>query len=156
MVGTTLAEIRRHIEGLASDEGDYYLVCARTGDRPVPADGLRFASRATARAAASATEHYRATLRRYDPRLPRYDLIVCEDAGPLADPAAAPTDASPSGRRDPAEWSLTDRVLGVEVSASDAIALAGVVGPDVAERLELAFPDQAKRPVRVDEPGGDR
>ncbi|WP_313692493.1 DUF7551 domain-containing protein [Halorarum halobium] len=79
MIGTTLGEIRSHIEGLASDDGTYVLVCARYGDRPVPAAGLRFESRASARAAADATERYRAALRRYDPRLPYYDVIVCQE-----------------------------------------------------------------------------
>lgn len=82
MVGTTLTEIREHIDGLARDDGDYYLVCGRTGDRPVPAEGLRFEGRSPARAAARAAEQYRAALRRYDPRVPYYDLIVCQDAGP--------------------------------------------------------------------------
>ena len=80
MVGNTLVRIREHVEALAVDDGTYYLVCARTGDRPVPAAALRFGSRPTARAAARATEQYRAALRRYDPRLPFYDVVVCEDA----------------------------------------------------------------------------
>lgn len=79
MIGTTLTELREYIEDLASDAGEYSLVCSRRGDRPVPASELRFESRATARAAARATEQYRAALRRYDPRLPRYDVIVCQD-----------------------------------------------------------------------------
>lgn len=79
MIGTTLAEIRGRIEGLASDDGEYYVVCGRTGDRPVPTGGLRFETRAAAGAAARATEQYRATLRRYDPRLPHYDVIVCQE-----------------------------------------------------------------------------
>ncbi|MCU4800785.1 hypothetical protein OB920_10420 [Halobacteria archaeon HArc-gm2] len=86
MVGTTLTEIRQHIEALASADGDYYLVCGRTGDRPVPAETARFENRGTARAAARATEQYRAALRRYDPRFPYYDLIVCQDNGPLHRP----------------------------------------------------------------------
>ncbi|WP_066415557.1 DUF7551 domain-containing protein [Halorubrum aethiopicum] len=78
MIGTTLEDIRDHVERLATDDGDYYLVCARYGDRPVPAAGLRFADRPTARAAARATEQYRAALRRYDPGVPRYDVIVSQ------------------------------------------------------------------------------
>jgi hypothetical protein len=78
MIGTTLEEVRDHIERLASDDGEYRLVCARYGDRPVPAAGLRFPDRPTARAAARATEQYRAALRRYDPKVPRYDVIVCQ------------------------------------------------------------------------------
>jgi hypothetical protein len=79
MIGTTLGDIRDHIEALASEGGEYSLVCSRYGDRPVPATGLQFESRPTARAAAQATEQYRAALRRYDPQLPYYDVIVCQD-----------------------------------------------------------------------------
>jgi hypothetical protein len=82
MIGATLGDIRDHIEALASDEGEYSLVCGRYGDRPVPAAGLRFESRPTARAAAQATEQYRAALRRYDPRLPYYDVIVQQAGRP--------------------------------------------------------------------------
>jgi hypothetical protein len=78
MVGPTLIDIREHIEALATEDGQYYLCCGRTGDRPVPAAGTRFPDRATARAAARATEQYRSALRRYDPQVPFYDLIVCE------------------------------------------------------------------------------
>ncbi|WP_018257182.1 DUF7551 domain-containing protein [Halomicrobium katesii] len=81
MIGTTLTEIRDHIESLASDNGEYYLVCARYGDRPVPASELRFETRATARAAAQATTQYRQALRRYDPQLPYYDIVVCQAVG---------------------------------------------------------------------------
>jgi hypothetical protein len=80
MIGSTLAEIRERIETLASDGGEYYLVCARTGLRPVPVTDLRFESRETARSAARATEQYRAALRRYDPRLPHHDPIVCQES----------------------------------------------------------------------------
>lgn len=87
MIGTTLGEIRQHIELLASETGTYYLVCGRTHDRPVPADGLYFESRAVARAAARATEQYRATLRRYDPQVPYYDVIVREKLENAPSPA---------------------------------------------------------------------
>lgn len=82
MIGTTLGDIRDHIEALASDEGEYSLVCGRYGDRPAPAAGLRFENRSTARAAAQATEQYRADLRRYDPRLPHYDVIAQQEKWP--------------------------------------------------------------------------
>ena len=80
MVGPTLVDIREHVETLASDDGEYYIVCGRTGDRPVPVDGLRFDGRGVARNAARATEQYRSTLRRYDPQVPYCDLIVCQRA----------------------------------------------------------------------------
>ena len=87
MVGPTLVDIREHVETLASDDGDYYIVCGRTGDRPVPVAGLRFDERGTARSAARATEQYRSALRRYDPQVPYYDLIVCQRASRHTAPA---------------------------------------------------------------------
>jgi len=91
MIGTTLSDIREHIESLASESGRYYLACARFGDRPVPADDLTFRSRAVARAAARATEQYHATLRRYDPHAPYYDVIVCEDHPDPTAPSDGPS-----------------------------------------------------------------
>jgi hypothetical protein len=79
MIGTTLGDIREHIESLADEDGRYYVACARTGCRPVPADELAFGSRASARAAAQATEQYRAALRRYDPQVSYRDIIVREE-----------------------------------------------------------------------------
>lgn len=98
MLGTTLGDIRDHIDALASDAGEYSLVCGRYGDQPVPAASLRFESRPTARAAAKATEQYRAALRRYDPRLPYYDVIVQQsrthhDMNESSDKCPANTDA---------------------------------------------------------------
>jgi len=91
MIGTTLSDIREHIESLASESGRYYLACARFGDRPVPADDLTFRSRAVAWAAARATEQYHATLRRYDPHAPYYDVIVCEDHPDPTAPSDGPS-----------------------------------------------------------------
>lgn len=82
MVGATLSDIRQYIESVACEAGEYTLLCARTGQRPVPAAGLTFETRPTARAAARATEQYRATLRRYDPHLPFYDVIVHQRSAP--------------------------------------------------------------------------
>ncbi|WP_049929156.1 DUF7551 domain-containing protein [Halopiger goleimassiliensis] len=92
MVGATLDDIRRYVESIASDSGDYVLVCGRTGERPVPAAGLTFDTRPTARAAARATEQYRAALRRYDPQVPYYDVVVCQRS-------AAGRDSDPERRR---------------------------------------------------------
>ena len=92
MTRPTLVDIRDRIRALASEDGEFSLVCARYGDRPVPADGLRFDSRATARAAARETERYRAALRRYDPQLPYYDVIVRQEA---TDPTAVSRVSAP-------------------------------------------------------------
>ncbi|QLD86257.1 hypothetical protein HWV23_11165 [Natronomonas halophila] len=86
MSGSTLADIRRHLESLSDPKGRYYLVCARTGERPFPADGLRFATRKTAAEAADAAAAYRAELRRWDELLPPRDFVVCED--PYLSPSA--------------------------------------------------------------------
>ena len=105
MIGTTLVDIRDHIEALAGADGEYYIVCGRTGDRPVPISGLRFEGRATAQSAARAAEQYRTALRQYDPQLPYYDLIVCQDAG-----SYVRTERS-TNRTYQADWSLSKPVL---------------------------------------------
>lgn len=76
MTGRPLCRLRERIEALASERGEYALICGRYGDRPVPAAGCRFESRRRAEQAASLTEEYRAVLREYDPDLPRYDIVV--------------------------------------------------------------------------------
>lgn len=96
MVGPTLIDIRERIDDLATDDGQYFVVCGRTGDRPVPAAGNRFPDRATARAAARATEQYRSALRRYDPQVPYYDLIVCQTSGRAPEPVR-PADGTGNG-----------------------------------------------------------
>lgn len=96
MVGPTLVDIRDHVEALASDGGRYYVVCGRTGDRPIPAAGKRFPTRSRAQAAARATAQYRAELRRHDPALLAYDLIVCQE--PDVDTQAARQSATDRGQ----------------------------------------------------------
>lgn len=99
MLGTTLSDIRAHIESLATGTGTYHLRCARSGERPVPCTGLRFESRADARAAARATEQYRKALRRYDPQLPYHDIIVSQTAHAAETPARRdPTEAIDAGQ----------------------------------------------------------
>ncbi|ELZ12543.1 hypothetical protein C479_04082 [Halovivax asiaticus JCM 14624] len=124
MVGTTLVELRQYIESLANEAGDFSLVCCRTGDRPVPAVGHRFESRAIARRAARATDCYRSALRRYDPRLPYSDIIVCQ--GALVDsPQPVQPDASAGDADSDTEaWSLSEPVINRTHSAIDHRALA--------------------------------
>ncbi len=74
----TLDTLRRAVEVLADDDGGYRLVCARHGGEPVPATGLRFESRATARVAVRVVEQYRQHLREYDPAVPVYDVVVAQ------------------------------------------------------------------------------
>lgn len=89
-VGVTLVEIRERIEELARDGGAYYVVCGRTGHQPQPVADERFGDRSAARRAASAATEYRAALRRYDPKVPHHDLVVCQsDDGPTREPGHA-------------------------------------------------------------------
>ena len=127
MIGTTLSDIRQHIDSLASPTGSYYLVCSRTGERPVPADGHYFDCRSTARAAATATEQYRTALRRYDPQLPRRDIIVCEqfETVPSAVDSVAATDATAT--TDPADH--PDEAAAVDFCHT----VAGVVFETIAD-----------------------
>lgn len=137
MIGTTLGDIRQHLEALATETGRYYLVCGRTGERPSPAIGLRFENRPTARAAARATEQYRAALRRYDPQLPRYDVIVCEEGDPS--PPNEPETASEKAPRESIEGRETPFPSAVDRSTPDESlvdfchAIAGAVFETVAE-----------------------
>lgn len=137
MIGTRLSDIRRHVESLASETGAYYLVCGRTGDRPVSVDGLYFESRPTARAAAQATTQYRATLRRYDPQLPHYDIIVCERPRDVPSPedarrlSIASTDDTARRRVDP-DRSLIEFCHTVAGTMFEAIADSSHTGVESA------------------------
>jgi len=107
MVGPTLIDIRERIEALATEDGQYYVRCGRTGDRPVPAAGNRFPDRATARAAARVTEQYRSALRRYDPQVPYCGLIVCEETAGDTGAARPRNAATGTPRRRPSEAAMT-------------------------------------------------
>jgi len=82
-MGTDLASMRERLEELAADDGAFVVACCRTGERPFPVAGLRFADRETAVRAADLARNYRSTLAQYDPRTPRYDLVVHETADGL-------------------------------------------------------------------------
>ncbi|ELY96928.1 hypothetical protein C482_14809 [Natrialba chahannaoensis JCM 10990] len=142
MIGTTLGDIRKHLEALADETGPYYLRCGRTGERPVPAIGLRFDSRSTARAGARATEQYRAALRQYDPQLPQYDVIVCQDANtPTQLPDTLSDSRTPQPRRDGTTSNDTDTVgsmAGDWAAESESLidfchAIAGAVFETIAD-----------------------
>ncbi|MEM4780872.1 MAG: hypothetical protein QXG03_04820 [Halalkalicoccus sp.] len=105
MTEASLVDLRAQVKSLASPDGEYSLVCARTGGRPIPATGLRFESRRVARMAARSTERYRAALRRYDPQVPHHDVIVQQSpAIPRASARSAPPEDSAENRdRNPPE-----------------------------------------------------
>ena len=76
----SLVTIRRRIADLATDDGDFYVACAETYDRPAPLTGKRFPSERVANRAADLARAYRATLRESDPDLPERRLSVYERA----------------------------------------------------------------------------
>jgi hypothetical protein len=144
MIGDTLTDLRARIDALASDDGAYYLVCGRTGDRPVPAAGARFSDRESARTAARTVEQYRAHLRRYDPRYPYHDVIVCQDDG------AEPTTAeSPDSNA----WTLSTPVLDgatVQPSNRELVEFCHRVAAAVFETLSDAGHDATQRAITSD------
>lgn len=98
MMGETLTELRARVESLARPDGSFAVVCARTGEVPVPVSGLRYPDRETAVDAATAARRYRATLRRYDPKVAFHDLVV-QEVGERTSPSAvgAPGDMPTGG-----------------------------------------------------------
>jgi hypothetical protein len=92
-----LADLRAHIESLASDTGEFALVCGRYGEQPVPAAGLWFPTRAVARSAAAATARYRDCLREYDPSVPQYDIVVCQGHPTSSPPSPHPRHSGVDG-----------------------------------------------------------
>jgi hypothetical protein len=80
MSSQPLTTARQRIEELAVPAGEYIVVCEQTGTRPVPVADKRFPDRESAGTAARLATEYRAALRRYDGRAPRYDFVVCEAA----------------------------------------------------------------------------
>lgn len=76
----TLSARRERIDALATATGEYYVVCGRTGQRPVPVDGVWFPDKETATEAARIACAYRSLLRKYDPQTPVHDFVVCQRA----------------------------------------------------------------------------
>ncbi len=105
MRGRTLGGLRERIDDLAADDGEYYVVCERTGTRPVPVAEKRFQDRDAARRAAAAAERYRAGLRRYDPQVSRYDLVVVRSDHAARAPGHACRDFTD------AQWTFSEPVI---------------------------------------------
>ena len=92
MVGGTLLDIRAEIRSLACPDGEYEVVCGRSGIAPSAVSGLTFPDRTTASDAAELASKYRDALRRYDPSLPFDDPLVHEVSPPPIPPLAMPPD----------------------------------------------------------------
>jgi len=132
MIGRTLTEIRGELASLADPGGDFYVQCGRTGERPVPVDGRRFPDRASAVEAVRIAHAYRATLRRYDPRAPWYDFVVCEGDGTTFDDR---------------EWSFPTTSAMDEGSRRSLVAYCHDVAGAVFEALSASDHDSVERSV---------
>ncbi|WP_435178143.1 DUF7551 domain-containing protein [Halorussus sp. AFM4] len=120
MVGGTLRDLRERIADRHEDDGRFYVSCARTGERPVPVSGKRFPTRDAAVAAAELAAEYRAELRRYDPRLPHYDLVVSESPG-----ADGPVDPVPVVDRETESPTASDFCHDVAAAVFEALSALG-------------------------------
>ena len=152
MLGPMLRDLRAHIESLAVDDGEYTLVCSRHAEQPVPASGLWFPTRAVARQAARATTQYRAALRRYDPSLPRYDIVVCQGHPSATDPASPSTrsggESTPTARTEPANSPLVTFCHRVAAAVFETLAADGY---DEAETAVMdAYLDHAETQPTAD------
>lgn len=112
----TLRDLRVRLHALATDEGSFAVVCARSGERPVPIDDLSFSDRRAAREGACLATQYRSRLRRYDPRVARHDLVVT-DRDSLLDGRLGPTTARRERRCSSDPQRSTDRETGADRGA---------------------------------------
>ncbi|WP_277553178.1 DUF7551 domain-containing protein [Halobaculum limi] len=136
MIGTTLCDLRRHIESLANSDGAYRICCARTGATPIPVVGLAFERREVARAAIRCAEQYRAALRRYDPSVPVCDLVAVECPG-----GTRPRESvTPSEATDPTMASVGDADP-TRSAVEFCHTVAGVVFEAIADSPHLALQD---------------
>ncbi|WP_266076918.1 DUF7552 domain-containing protein [Haladaptatus caseinilyticus] len=81
-----LRQTRRKIEALAveSGQGGFSVVCADSGECPMPLTGNQFESHDDASRAAELARGYRNALREHDPKIPHYRFVVTEEpARPL-------------------------------------------------------------------------
>ncbi|WP_411962974.1 hypothetical protein [Haloferax sp. YSMS24] len=92
MVGGTLRDIRAEIRSLSCPDGNYEVVCGRSGIAPSVVAGLTFPDRTTAGDAAELACTYHDALRRYDPSIPFDDPLVHEVSPTTIPPLAMPPD----------------------------------------------------------------
>ncbi|SIR04648.1 hypothetical protein SAMN05421858_1234 [Haladaptatus litoreus] len=81
-----LRQTRREIESLAveSGHGRFSVLCAETGECPMPITGKQFKDHDDASRAVELAREYRDALREHDPEIPQYRFVVTEEpARPL-------------------------------------------------------------------------
>jgi len=73
----TIRRTRERIEALAVEDGEYGVACKDSGCAPAPVTDVTFPTFEEAELACLSAQAYRSALRRLDPSLPEYDLVVC-------------------------------------------------------------------------------
>ena len=99
-----LEALHQRIEDLTDPDGEYAVVCPRSGKRPVPVRGKSFPSPDVVGEAVDLVVEYRRLLREVDPHLESIPIVACEEtAAPLALTAADERQATEreSRERDP-------------------------------------------------------
>jgi len=76
-VRETLRRTRERIETVAVADGNYGVACKDSGYSPAPVTDATFDTFEAAELACLSARAYRSALRRLDPSLPAYDLVVC-------------------------------------------------------------------------------
>ena len=132
MLGTMLRDLRAHIDSLAT------------------ADGLWFPTRSVARQAARATTQYRNALRRYDPELPQYDIVVCQGHPSVAEPASSTpaAESTPASTPPPADSPLVTFCHRVAAAVFETLAAEGYSEAETA--VMDAYLDHAERQPTAD------
>lgn len=79
-----LRQTRKEIETMAVEggRGQFSVVCADTGECPMPITGKQFEDHDDASRAAELARGYRDALRQHDPDIPRYRFVVTEESDP--------------------------------------------------------------------------
>jgi len=120
-----LETLHRRIDALTDADGEYAVVCPRSGKRPVPVRAASFGAPADAEAAADLVVEYRDLLREVDPHLERIPVVAREagaDPLTLADADRDASSAGPvvlSGDRE-GEWLAVDGAPVVEMRRDGA------------------------------------
>ena len=73
----TIRRARERIEAVAVEDGDFGVACKDSGCSPAPVTDATFETFEAAELACLSARAYRRALRRLDPSLPEYDLVVC-------------------------------------------------------------------------------
>lgn len=127
----SLEDLHRQIEDITAPDGDFAVVCPRSGKCPVPVRGQSFPSADAAEEAVDLVREYRTLLREVDPHLENIPIVATERA---ADPLALET-SEPDGRPD--DGRRRQSRLGRAVPAADSPRTVTLSGEGDAEWLRM-------------------